>query len=111
MLNSPMLSEMFDFLLKQYHITMIQTDMDVFNENNKMESTIRVGFGTSNPHIYLDIDTRTRSLDIGIWEGKTADLDVWDMDAGEILYGYHDYFDNLEDLKQVIIKAFSYIKV
>jgi len=111
MLNSPMLSEMFDFLLKQYHITMMQTDMDVFNESSKMGSTIRVAFNQSNPHIYLDISTPLRVLDIGIWEGKTADISVFDFEVGEDIYGYHDYFDNLEDLKQVIIKAFSYIKV
>ncbi|HRF96445.1 MAG TPA: hypothetical protein PLZ51_14665 [Aggregatilineales bacterium] len=111
MLNVPMLSEMLDFLLKQYHITMMQMDMDVFDENNKMESTIRVAFNTSNPHIYLDIDTRLRSLNIGIWKGKTADIDVWDMDSGEVLYGYHDYFDNIEALKKVILEAFSHLKL
>ena len=111
MLNSPILSEMFEFLLKQYHITMMQTDMDVFDENSKMETTINVVFNNGVPKIHLSIVTQLMHLDIHILHRKSAEIDVFDYVVGELVYNYHNYFDNLEDLKQVIIKAFSYIKI
>jgi len=89
----------------------MQTDMDVFNEDNKMDSTIKVDFKQKNPKISLYIETQLMSLDIEILQGKTATISVWDDEVGEVVYDYHNHFNNLEDLKQVIIKAFSYIKI
>jgi len=106
-----MLAEMFEFLLNQYRITMMQLDMDVLDKNNKLETTINVVSNQNIPKIHLYIETQLMSLDMHILHDKSASIDVFDYVVGELVYNYYNYLGNLEDMKKAIVKAFSFVKV